>query len=247
MQGTVMGGAPRVVGITGDAPGGASTVLSLNVAVALAATGAHVLLGSVDPTCEAAIAARRAIRPCGVMPLVLGVGPGTDAPSRAGILAAVEEAGRGADRIVLDLGGTASDGATFFGAAVDDLVLLVDGAAAGAARRSAGYVTALRHGWAREEIFLVVSGTTSADGAAAPLREIASAATMATPRLVPLGVVPALPDLDDGGLIVLDDPDGPDAGAIRTIAAQLLVPRPFPLRGGVQFFLEDRIGHRRAG
>jgi len=246
MQGTVMGEAPRVVGIAGDGAGGASTVLSLNVAVALGATGARVLVGGVDATRGREITARCAIGPCGVVPLELPARSEADAAGRAAVLAAVEHVGRAADLIVLDLGETASDAATFFGAAVDDLVLLVDGAA-GAASQAAGYVSALRRGWAREDVLIVVSGTTDGNGAASVLREIASAATIAAPRLIPLGVVPALPDLADAGFCVLDAADGLAAGAIRTVAAQLLVPRPFSLRGGVQFFLEDRIGHRRAG
>jgi hypothetical protein len=245
MQGTITGDTPRVIGVTCDGTNGASIVLSANVAMTLAAAGVRVLLGSVDPTRQAEVA-ERCVQPCGVTPLALPSTPVEDVAGRAAILAAVEEAGRAADRIVLDLGPTVSDAATFFGAAVDDLVLLVD-ADPEAAGRSAGYVAALRRGWAREEVLLVVSGTTDPDNVAAPVREIAKAATMATPRLVPLGVIPATTDLERGRLVVLDDPDGPTAQAIKTIAAQLLVARPFPLRGGIQFFLEDRIGHRRVG
>jgi MinD-like ATPase involved in chromosome partitioning or flagellar assembly len=212
----------------------------------MAETGARVLLGAVDPAHRDEIAARCAAHPSLLADLELPAGPEDDGAGRISLCAAIEEAGRAADRIVLDLGPTTSEAAAFFGAAVDDLVLLVD-AAVGAARRSAAYVARLRRRWDREDVLLVVSGTPNPTGAAAAQREIASATTAAAPRLVPLGVVPSLPDVAHGALVVLDEPDGAPARAIAAIAARLLAPRPVPVRGGVQFFLEDRIGQRRAG
>lgn len=245
MPGTVMGGPPRVVGITGDGGPGASGRLSLELSVAMAASGARVLIAGVDPASRAAIAACCTARPCGLAHVALPACADESAAGRLAVQEAIETAGRSADRIVLDLGTTTSGAASFFGAAVDDLVLLVD-RAPGAAGRSAAYVAALRKGWAREEILVVVSGAGGPDDVAAPIREITSTATAATPRLVPLGTLPGRPGLQGTTLGVLDAPDGTEARALETVAARLLAPRPFPLRGGVQFFVEDRMSQWRA-
>lgn len=226
MQGTVMGGPPRVVGITADGALDGSRVLAASLAAAMATAGIRVLLAGVDPERQ---------EPAGVDvesgggALVRLALPAGEAESRAAVLAAIEEAGRAADRVVLDLGDIRTDAATFFGAAVDDLVLAV-GASAEETRRAGAYVARLARRWDREDVLLVVVGSRAPEAAGVVLREIASAAGAAAPRLVPLGVVPS--------------PSG--GAALEAIAARLLEPRPAPLRGGVQFFLEERLGTGRA-
>lgn len=241
MQRTVTGGTPRVVGIVGDGRSTASAAFTLHAAKALAACGVRVLAGAIDRGRQAAIGAACATTAderIACLDLRLDGAAATEDP-RA-LCGAIEDAGRSFERIVLDLGPIESPAATFFGAAVDDLVLLLD--ATTDVGLAAGYVGTLARVWARDEIQVVVLGAADAESALAPLRALTSATTAASPRLVPLGAMSPLPALDlgsvDAGTFTMDE--------IAPIVAPLLAPRPMGLRGGLQFFLEDRAAHRRA-
>lgn len=233
----VMGDAPRIVGIAGDGSGAGAGALVLGLARAMIARAARVAVAAVDPARRPVVPIAHGAR-CGNIPeIVLPVPPAPDAFGRESVRVAIEVVARGMDRVLLDLGPATSPDAAFFGAAVDELIVWVD-ARDGAGHAAASLVEQLGRRGCRHEVMIVVAGPPATDSLATAFQALGGAALAVRPRLVPLGSV-SLGRVSRA-------PEGESARTLERIAGELLRPRPARLRGGPQFFLEDRVVQGRA-
>jgi len=235
MHGGLEHSVPRVVAVVGHGETGGSERLAADVAAAMSTTGTRVALGSVSGASLAPGAALAAVDRH-LVSLAIPAWHGGGAEACRALRGAIEAQGRDVQRIVLDLGASDSDVALAVGPAADDVVCLVEATPAGA-EAAAAFATYLGCQGVDDDVLLVLCCRAAAE-ARETIRAIWSATSERGPRLVLAGVAPAVGAVEAVGDL---------ADVVASLAGRLLVPRPAPLRGGMQFFVEGRVAQGRRG
>jgi hypothetical protein len=225
---------PRVVALVGATTGAETTALTAQLGVALAAAGARVATWSPVHTgtdlaailgIERGDPGSASMGPEGLT--LLGNGGRFEAPAthreRRELLDEAEELGRAFELLLLDLG-CASDDALFFGAAADDLVLVL-APTPDAVGDAESLLRRLATSWGRAHVHVLPHGAGSDADGLRLIRTLAGSLTDVAPCLLPLDAVGR----------------DADVAALAGVAAAFLGPRPTCLHGGIQFFFADHL------